>query len=129
MALILLRHLEGVGPLEWAVEQADAWTEELEDYGHNLAVHHFGICEEDIELDDSHFPQLKHMRDESDAYWASHGWDITDGEGQQLAVMDLFLRPMVCMVERLHPDAHYAGAAKSWGEQMAEEAARFKRSR
>lgn len=69
------------------------------------------------------------MRDESDAYWASHGWDVTDGQGKQLQVMDILTRPMVCMVAKLHPDAKFSGAEQAWASKLEEEAKRFKSSR
>ena len=69
------------------------------------------------------------MRDEADAYWASFGWDVTDGEGKQLRVMDYLIIPMVCAVERLIPIARFRGAANAWGARLEEEARRFRPSR
>ncbi len=140
MALIKLRDIDYVGPLEWALEQRGpersniaahgyGHSDDLEERGHGLAEHLFGICDEDIELDDSHFPVLRMFRDEADAYWASHGWDVTDGQGKQLRCMEYLIRPMVCAVERLHPDATLPSATDAWAAQLEEEAKRFKPSR
>lgn len=141
--MILLRDLPGVGTLDWALEQ---WTpkraalggrdydadEDLHEFGLDVAEHYFGICDDDIDLDDSHFPQLRMFRDEADEYWRSHGWDVTDGEGRQLRAMQYLLRPMVCMVEKLHPGAKFSGGEAelaTWTAQLEEAAKRFKPSR
>lgn len=141
--MINLRDLPGVGTLEFTLEQ---WTtpraalggrdyaaeDDLDDWADSIAEHYFGICDEDIDLDDTHFPVLRMFRDEADEYWRGHGWDVTDGEGKQLRVMEYFIRPMVCMVEKLHPDAKFNGGdadVDAWAASLEAEAKRFKRSR
>lgn len=132
MSLILLRDLPGIETLEYRFEQHGGWSDLLEEEVRDLAEELFGISEYDIDDDwddDEHFPQLKHMRDESDAYWASHGWDVTDGNGKQLAVMDILLRPMVCLVERKHPEATFSGGTEAWASQLEADAKTFRPSR
>lgn len=141
--MINLRDLPGVGALEFQLEE---WTpkrgplggrdydaeDDLVNWAHDLAEHYFGICNEDIDLDDSHFPVLRMFRDEGDEYWRKHGWDVTNEEGKQLLVMEYFLRPMVCMVEKLHPDAKFNGGeadVDAWAASLEAEAKRFKPSR
>jgi hypothetical protein len=156
-----LRNLPFVGPLEWAVAQ-QGWTDELEEAAHELAEEMFGICDDDthlcIEAADSawlggrevpaqnaeelfrlqaewerHFEPLRYFRDESDAYWTSKGWDVTDGEGKQLEVMRYIGRSMICFVEGLHEEALKTiggfeddDGAEAWGARLEEEAKRFK---
>lgn len=130
MALILLRDQPGVETLSYWVEQAGGWLDRYEEMAHDLAEQLFGISEYDIEhIEDDQFPVLRMMRDESDEYWAKHGWDVTDGKGKQLIVMDVLIRPMVCAVEGLHPDARINHSADAWGAQLEEEAKRFRPSR
>lgn len=134
MALILLRELPLVEVVEYRFEEAGEWTEQIEDWAHDLATELFGISEYDIE-DDNEMLNARFeyvgslMRDESDAYWASHGWDVTDGNGQQLAVMDVLMLPMICLVEKLHPDAKFAHADDTWASQLEAEAKAFKPKR
>jgi hypothetical protein len=160
--LLYLRQLEGVGPLEWELK-SHGWTDENIDRADNLAEYLFGITYEDTEAcisdrgnltiagnevqcsgPDDHgraiaaweenFAVLRLFRDESDAFWASVGWDVTDGEGRQLEVMRRMDRPLVCVVKKLHPDAElYLGEeqdeAEAWGSSLAEQARQFKPSR
>lgn len=134
MALILLRHQPNVDLVEYRYSEAGSWTEQVEDWAHQLAEDLFGISEYDIEDDDealeARFQNVfGMMRDESDAYWASHGWDVTDGKGKQLAIMDILTRPMVCLVEKLHPDARFTGATEAWAAKLEAEAKNFKPKR
>lgn len=113
--------------MEWAVEQSGYWTDELEDRAHDLSEYHFGICDLDTDdIDEAHFEVRRFMRDEADAWWATYGWDVTDGEGRQLRVMEFLTRPMVCMVKSLHEDASYSGGDKAWADQLEDEARRFR---
>lgn len=127
--MIRLRDLEGVGTLEWRVSQLGYWDHVFESWGQDLAEHYFGVCEEDLEhIPEEKFAVRRMMRDESDAYWRAHGWDVTDGEGKQLIVMDVFLKPMVAAVEKLHPDAIFEmkASTEEWARQLEEAAKRFK---
>lgn len=126
--LMILRDWPVVGPLEWALTTS-GWNDETDQWAANLSAELFGICDYDVDLDDSHFPVLRMYRDEADAYWASHGWDVTDENGKQLLCMEEFTRPMVCMVERLHPDAKFIAGDVAWGAKLEAEAKRFKASR
>lgn len=134
MALILLRNLPGVDVVEYRYEEAGEWTELVEAWADQLAEDLFGISEYDIDEEDealeARFQQVfSMMRDESDAYWASHGWDVTDGKGKQLAVMDVLTRPMVCLVEKLHPEARFTHATEAWGKSLEEEAKNWRPKR
>lgn len=134
MALTLLRHQPNVELLEYRLVEKGAWTDELEDWAHEIAEALFGVSEYDIEDDDEieakHFaPVFAMMRDESDAYWAKHGWDVTDGNGKQLKVMDYLTRPMVCLVEKLHPDARFTQGEAEWGARLEAEAKQFRPKR
>jgi hypothetical protein len=130
MALTLLRLIPEVGTLEWRVAQKGMWDEELIEWAHELAEHLFGISEYDIEEDeDEFFPVLRMMRDEADAYWKQHGWDVTDEEGKQLIVMDYLAKPLVCLVEKRHPDAQFKRSTEDWARQLEDDAKRFKPSR
>jgi hypothetical protein len=130
-----LRDLPGVGVLEWEIEQ-HGWTKETEAWAAELSILLFGIDEDATHaaLDDrgrlliggtifddigdramarveeweEQFEVLRMFRDEADAYWASCGWDVTDGLGKQLAVMQYFARPLICLVKSLHPSARFA---------------------
>lgn len=157
--MIRLRDLLGVGTLEWAIAQ-DGWTEENEEWAAGLSESLFGIAIEDtypcvdedgscwlggVEVPDAeefrrrseawepNFDVLRYFRDESDAYWASVGWDVTDGQGKQLEVMRRLGRSLVCVVNRLHADAALnidsEQDAKAWGAKLEEEAKRFKPAR
>lgn len=132
MALILLRDLPGIEVLEYRIEEY-GWTREVEDAIHELSEELFGIAEWDIPDewdDDEYYPAFKMMRDESDAYWAARGWDVTDGKGKQLQVMECLLRPLTCVVEKLHPDARYTGDTTAvWAAQLEAAAKRFRPSR
>lgn len=132
MGLVCLRDQSGVGPLEWEVEQ-HGWTEDLVESAHDLAEDLFGVSELDVEddiaLDDPRYECLKLMRDEADEYWARLGWDVTDGEGKQLRVMEYLSRPLLCAVKRLHPDAKLAMADDAWAASLEADAKRFKASR
>lgn len=129
MGLILLRHLPGVEVLEYRVQQ-HGWTDALEEWAHELSEDLFGISEHDIEEDEEErFPVLRMMRDEADEYWARYGWDVTDGEGKLLAVMEYLTRPLVCVVEQRHPDAGYKGGVDNWAAALEQEAERFKPTR
>ena len=132
MALICLRNLPGVGPLEWEVEQ-HGWTDDLTEWAHDLAEDLFGVCELDIEdeiaMDDPRFEYLKLMRDEADEYWARFGWDITDGKGKQLRVMEYLGRPLLCAVKKLHADAKFTMADETWAARMEADAKSFKSKR
>ncbi len=159
-----LRNLPGVGPLEWALAQ-EGWTPDNTEKAEALSEYLFGISRDEtwlwvdgragtwlggvelIGIDragidakaadwEKHFDVLKLFRDESDAYWASVGWDVTDGEGKQLEVMRELARPLVCFVKRIHADAYetlcdegHAEDAEAWGERLAEEARLFKPKR
>lgn len=134
MTLINVRDLPEVELLEYRLEGVGGWSDSLEDWAHELAEELFGISEYDIDEDDEALTVRAEyvkrlMRDESDAYWASHGWDVTNGKGKQLGVMDLFLLPMICLVEKLHPDAKFAHAADAWAAQLEAEAKAFKPKR
>ncbi len=132
MGLVCLRDQSGVGPLEWEVEQ-HGWTEDLVESAHDLAEDLFGVSELDVEddiaLDDPRYEFLKLMRDEADEYWARLGWDVTDGEGKQLRVMEYLSRPLLCAVKGLHPDAKLAMADDAWAASLEADARRFKASR
>jgi len=132
MALICLRDQLGVGVLEWEVEQ-HGWTDINIAWAHGLACDLFGVCERDIEeelsLDDARFDFLKLMRDEADEYWARLGWEVTDGEGQQLRVMEYLGRPLLCAVKDLHADAKFTKADDAWAAQMEADAKRFSSGR
>ena len=154
--MIYLRYLDGVGPLEWALIQ-NGWTGANEERAAALSEHLVGIEEDDTHswIDDdgklyiggvevepgadaprllqeweAHFEPMRMFRDESDAYWASVGWDVTNEEGKQLEVMRHLGRPLVCAVKRIHVDAALnigqQQEADAWGESLAEEARRFK---
>lgn len=126
MALILLRKLPGVELLEYRV-QCSRWDDYYEDWADNLAEELFGISEHDIPEDDwDNFPVMKMMRDESDAYWAGFGWDVTDGKGKQLEVMHYLTRPLVYVVEKRHPDARYTPSVDDWARKLEEDAKNFK---
>lgn len=132
MTLIYLRNEPGVGPLEWEVEQ-HGWTEALVESAHDLAEDLFGVCEIDIEVEmdlaDPRFEFLRLMRDEADAYWARLGWDITDGEGRQLRVMEYLSRPLLCAVRHLHPAARFTRADEAWAASLEADAKQFKAKR
>jgi hypothetical protein len=129
MSLILLRHLPMVDVIEYRIE-TDGLTDDVEAWCDQLAEDLFGISEHDIDAADwDTFPVLHMMRDESDAYWASHGWDVTDGNGKQLAVMEFLARPMVCVVEKRHPQAQFKLAGEDWARKLEEEAKRFRPTR
>lgn len=130
--MINLRDLPGIGTLEWAVEQKGYWTEELEEWARDLAEHYFGVCDCDLEdMSDDNFKPLRMMRDEADVYWRSFGWDVTDGNGKQLVAMDFLLKPLVCVVEKLHPDANFNSQddTDAWAAELEEAAKRFKPTR
>lgn len=132
MALKLLRRMPGVDWLEYQIETEPVSLEMLDEWGNDLAEELFGVSNPDID-DDAHgdrFEQIGKMwRDESDAYWADHGWDVTNGKGAQLRVMDYLLKPMVCAVECLHPDAEFTLEGETWGRSLEEEAKAFKSKR
>lgn len=132
MALICLRDQPGVGVLEWEVEQ-HGWTDDLIDWAHELAEDLFGVSEFDlageIAFDDPLFEFLTLMRDEADEYWARVGWDITDGNGKQLRVMEYLSRPLICAVKRLLPAARFTKADEAWAAQMEADAKRFSSKR
>jgi hypothetical protein len=156
-----LRDLPGVGPLEWAISQK-GWTDENEEWALDLSEDLFGIVPDDTipwtddsgkliiggvefagsthdelfsqcEAWEKHFEVLKYFRDESDAFWSSMGWDVTDGQGKQLEVMRILDRPLVCVVKKLHVDAKLnidqEQNAEAWGAKLAEDAKRFKPKR
>lgn len=125
MALVLLRDLPGVEALEWDVEVHDRWTDELEDRAHALAVELFGISERQFL---GKIVQTM-MRDEADAFWAQRGWDVTDGKGNQLRVMDYLFTPLLCAIDNLHPDAKLPVGADAWAVNLEDEARRFQASR
>lgn len=131
MALTLLRHLPHVEIFEYRyAEKGGVWV----DHGlwaADISDELFGISEYDVEdFDEVLFkPVLTMMRDESDAYWAKHGWDVTDGNGKQLEIMRWLTRPMVCLVEKLHPAAEFTMAAETWASQLEAEAKAFRPSR
>jgi hypothetical protein len=131
VALILLRHQPNVEVLEYRLVEEGGWTDDLEAWAHYIAEELFGISEYDIDDDlEPHFEAVfRMMRDESDAYWAKHGWDVTDGEGKELKVMDYLTRPMVCLVEQLHPDARFKMSTDSWAAQLEADAKRFRPTR
>ncbi|WP_311269738.1 hypothetical protein [Sphingobium sp. WCS2017Hpa-17] len=128
MSLICLRNEPGVGPLEWEVEQ-HGWRDDLIESAHDLADDLFGICELDIELvmdlADPRFEFQRLMRDEADVYWAQLGWDVTDGEGKQLRVMEYLSGPLLCAVKRLHPAARFTRADEAWGAKLEADAKQF----
>jgi hypothetical protein len=130
--LIYLRYQPGVGPLEWEVEQ-HGWTNGAIEWAHDLAEELFGVCELDIEdeiaMDDPRFEFLRMMRDEADEYWARLGWDITDGDGRQLRVMEYLARPLLCAVKQLHPGARFMRAEEEWGARLEADAKMFKNRR
>lgn len=132
MSLIYLRYEPGVGPLEWQVEQY-GWKDELIAMAHGLARHLFGVCEFDIEdeiaLDDPRFEFLTMFRDEADVYWGQLGWDVTDGEGKQLRVMEYLSRPLLCAVKHLHPDARFTRADEAWAAKLEADAKHFNAGR
>ncbi|WP_152520607.1 hypothetical protein [Sphingobium sp. HDIP04] len=127
-----MRDQPGVGVLEWEVEQ-HGWKDETIEWAHDLAEDLFGVCEIDIEdeiaMDDPRFEFLKLMRDEADEYWGRLGWDITDGKGGQLRVMEYLARPLLCAVKRLHPDAAFTMAEEAWAAQLEADAKSFKSTR
>lgn len=140
--MIRLRDIPGVGTLEWALEQRGGAShsplhgfderEDLNERAHDFAAYLFGISDDEIDLDDSHFPVLRMFRDEQDEYWRSHGWDVTDGEGGLLRVMEYFTRPLVCVVEKLDEDAVFEGGEadlEAWTASLEEAAKHFKPSR
>lgn len=130
MALILLRHLPNVEVLEYRIEERG--LDAVEEWIHDLSEELFGISEYDIEDDwdnETYFPAFAMTRDESDAYWAERGWDVTDGKGKQLQVMECLLRPLTCVVEKLHPDARFTGSTDAWAAQIEEAAKNFRPSR
>lgn len=131
-SLILLREIPDVELFEYRFHEHGSWTDELEDWAHGIAESLFGISEYDIDDDwddDKYFPVLRYMRDEGDAYWAKHGWDVTDGNGKELRIMDCLTRPMVCLVEKLHPDARFTLADEAWAERLEADAKQFRPSR
>jgi hypothetical protein len=130
-----MRDLPGVDVLEWEVEQ-HGWTTETEAWAAELSRLLFGIDEDAthaaldergrlviggstfddigdraiarVEDWEKHFEVLRSFRDEADAYWASVGWDVTDGKGKQLIVMQYLARPLICIIKSLHPSARLA---------------------
>lgn len=97
---------------------------------------------------EAHFDFLESEEDftdpQEDLFWEVMGWDVTDGEDCQLAILAYFGRPLVCVLKRLHPKARFeidAGTrepvvnvdperdAEQWGAKLAEDARRFKSSR
>lgn len=128
MALICLRDQPGVGVLEWEVEQ-HGWTDDLIDWAHELAEDLYGVSEFDlageIAFEDTRFEFLTLMRDEADVYWAQFGWDITDGEGKQMRVMEYLARPLLCAVKHLHPAAKFTRAGEAWAASLEADAKRF----
>ena len=160
--MIYLRYLDGIGRLEWKLEE-NGWTDGNVDLADDLAQHFFGVWEEDTHLwfdeDDglhylggrpliglgaeemesrskeweAHFDVLRLFRDESDAYWASVGWDVTDENGKQLECMRRIGRSLVCAVKGVHTEAKLNlgddDSAEAWGASLAEEARLFKPSR
>lgn len=155
MNLIRLRDQPGVAPLERQVEQ-HGWTEEPEERAHELSRQLFGIKDDDtrprpdgggvwiggwitpdigdlvrlkIAQWESHFEVERMLRDDADAYWASRGWDVTDGHGKSLAVMTYLVRPLVCVVKGLHSRARFANANEAGAEQRDAEARAFRLSR
>lgn len=129
MGLILLRNLPMVDVIEYRIE-TDGFTDDAEAWCDQLAENLFGISEHDIDEGDwDSFPVFQLMRDEADAYWASYGWDVTDGRGKQLAVMEFLTRPLVCLVEKRHPRAQFKLASEDWARKLEEEASRFRPSR
>jgi hypothetical protein len=151
--MIFLRDLPGVGVLEWEVEQ-HGWTDEAEEWAHDLSEELFGISghdtypalEEDGRLTlagslreekgeaalevarewKDHFQPLRMFRDEADSFWSSCGWDVTDGNGKQLAVMEYLGRSLICVVKKLHPAAGFTVSDEALEARLAEEARRFK---
>jgi hypothetical protein len=93
---------------------------------------------------ESHFEFLDHEYEEEDVFWSAFGWDVTDGAGEQLAIMDYFGRPLVCLLKRLHARSRLSLSgddpliratpeeaereAEEWGRRLAEEARRHKRT-
>ena len=138
MTLIALRDLPGVADVEDELQRigrrsTPSWEvfEQIE----ALAIALFGIENSDTHTPltedwEDQFDALSLMRDESDAYWAARGWDVTDGNGNQLRLMDFVGHAMICAVNGTHPDARLAVQAASeseaWGVKLEEEARRFK---
>lgn len=127
MALILLRHLPDVEIFEYRfAEHKRVWDEDYESWAADISDALFGISDFDFDDDNPHEDRFQEvfrmMRNESDEYWAKHGWDVTDGNGKQLEIMDCLTRPMVSLVEKLHPEARFTHGTEAWGKSLEEEA-------
>jgi hypothetical protein len=146
--LVRIRDLPGVDVLESEIEQ-HGWTEETEAWAGELAQLLFGVNEEDTQasLDahgrlvlaghtfqdggtlaiaraetwEKHFEVLRTSGAEADAYWASWGWDVTDGQGTQLRLMDYLARPLICVIKALHPSARFGRLGTPAGAQLEAE--------
>ena len=91
---------------------------------------------------DEHFAFLTDEYEEEGAFWAAAGWDVSDGKGEELMVMEYFGRQIVCLLKGLHPRARLSltgddpipGAtgqiaereAEEWGRKLAQDAKTFK---
>lgn len=79
--------------------------------------------------------------EEAEVFWTAFGWDVTDGNGNELAIMEYFGRPLTCITKRLHTKARFMlskdpippasnadlqGEAEAWGASLAEDARRYK---
>lgn len=81
---------------------------------------------------------------EAETFWRVFGWDVTDGAGNELLIMEFLGRPLTAVVKRLHSKARcrfgeQAGSdqtnfdsgaeAEAWGRALEEQARTFKPSR
>lgn len=69
--------------------------------------------------------------EEARVFWESHGWDLSDGKGNELVSAHRFMRPLIACLKELHEDAvfHPQANARRIEREMSDEdmAERLKR--
>jgi hypothetical protein len=145
-AIYVLRNLPGIVEVEQLLERAEQhqnplWAPELDRAKalvHDVSRRIFGLSEQDTEW------SLRAIRagfedynEWEDHFWAESGgdrdvselgWDVTDGQGEDLRCLPYFHRQIVCVAEELlGPSPNISGVSNEvWQERLTDEVAKWR---
>lgn len=169
--IIRLRDLPGVAEIERDLCNTNAWAKEKDDLPARIdavSLRLFGITESDTDFDgfpddectDEEWEEAERREAEWNLHfaftdwdyasveplWLAAGWDVTDGNGNELKSVDKFNCQIMAVLKNLIPHAKFypagngparrhlsdtdaAAQAEDWGEAMALAAKNFQPAR